>query len=70
MGAGFFLGREHAQAEYRVIEHFYEGKRANMPWYGGFERRAWNVKSILDFVLPIVATTVAVVIISITVSAQ
>ena len=70
LGIGFFLGREHAQAEYRVIQKFYDGKRANMPWYGGFERRAWNVKSILDFVLPIVATMVAVVIISATVSVQ
>ena len=70
LGLGFFLGREHAQAEYRVIQKFYEGKRANMPWYGGFEPRGWDLKSILDFVLPIVATMVAVVIISITVSAQ
>jgi len=69
-GSAFFLGREHAQAEYRVIQKFYDGKRANMPWYGGFERRAWDVKSILDFVLPIVATMVAVVIISATVSVQ
>ena len=67
---GYYLGREMAQAEYRVIQTYYGGKRANMPWYGGFERRAWNVKSILDFVLPIVATMVAVVIISATVSVQ
>jgi hypothetical protein len=62
-GVAFFVGREHAQAEYRVIEHFYEGKRANMPWSGGFERRAWNLKSILDFVLPIAATAIALIII-------
>jgi hypothetical protein len=62
-GSAFFVGREHAQAEYRVIEHFYEGKRANMPWHGGFERRAWNVKGILDFVLPIAATAIAFIII-------
>jgi hypothetical protein len=63
LGIGFFLGREHAQAEYRVIQTYYGGKRANMPWYGGFERRAWDVKSILDFVLPIVATTIVLIII-------
>jgi hypothetical protein len=68
--AGFYLGREIAQAEYRVIQTYYGGRRSKMPWYGGFERRAWDVKSILDFVLPIVATMVAVVIISLTVSAQ
>jgi hypothetical protein len=62
-GSAFFVGREHAQAEYRVIEHFYEGKRANAPWYGGFEPRAWNLKSILDFVLPIAATAIALIII-------
>jgi hypothetical protein len=62
-GVAFFVGREHAQAEYRVIEHFYEGKRANAPWYGGFERRAWSLKSILDFVLPIAATAIALIII-------
>jgi hypothetical protein len=70
LAAGFYLGREHAQAEYRVIQTYYGGKRANMPWYGGFERRGWDRKSILDFVLPIVATMVAVVIISATVSVQ
>lgn len=62
-GSAFFVGREHAQAEYRVIEHFYENKRANMPWYGGFEPRAWSLKSILDFVLPIAATAIALIII-------
>jgi len=56
--AGYYLGREMAQAEYRVIQNFYDGKRVNMPWYGAFERRAWNVKSISDFVLPIAATTI------------
>ena len=65
-GSAFFLGREHTQAEYRVIEHFYEGKRTNMPWYGGFEIRAWDLKSVLDFGLPIIVTTITLVIIAIT----
>jgi len=68
--AGYYIGREMAQAEYRVIQTYYDGRRSKMPWYGAFERRAWNVKAILDFVLPIVATMVAVVIISATVSVQ
>lgn len=55
-GAAFFLGREHAQAEYRVIQKFYEGKRSNMPWYGGFEPRGWDRKSMLDWVLPTTVT--------------
>lgn len=51
-GAFFFIGREHAQAEYRNIEHNYERKRANMPWWGGFDPKAWNLKSMLDWILP------------------
>jgi hypothetical protein len=63
VGSAFFLGREHAQAEYRVIEHFYEGKRANMPWYGGFELRGWDKKSVMDFLLPIFSTAIVFMII-------
>lgn len=62
-GSAFFLGREHSQAEQRVIKHFYEGKRENMPWCGGFESRGWDRKSVTDFALPIVATTIAFIII-------
>ena len=61
LAAGFYLGREHAQAEYRVIQKFYDGKRANMPWYGGFEPRGWDMKSMLDWILPTVITmTIAI----------
>ena len=56
LAAGFYLGREHAQAEYRVIQTYYGGKRANMPWYGGFEPRGWDMKSMLDWILPTVIT--------------
>ena len=51
---GFYAGREQTQAEYRWIERYGGGKRANMPWYGGFDKRVWNVKSVTDFALPIV----------------
>lgn len=51
-GAFFFIGREHAQAEYRNIEKNYAGKRLNMPWWGGFELKAWDLKSMLDWILP------------------
>jgi hypothetical protein len=54
-GAFFFIGREYAQAEYRVIQKFYDGKRANMPWWGGFDPKAWNLKSMLDWLLPTVS---------------
>ena len=52
---GYFLGREMAQAEYRVIKDFYDGKRANMPWYGSLERRAWTKKGMFDWILPAAA---------------
>ena len=56
-GASYFWGREYAQAEYRNIEHNYGGRRANMPFLGGLEARAWTLKGILDFVLPTVSVT-------------
>jgi len=43
--AVFFLGREIAQAEYRWIEKFAGGLRANMPWWGGFDYRVWDAHS-------------------------
>lgn len=46
--ATFYIGREHAQAEYRAIKSFYGGKRASAPWWCGFEPRAWNGKAIID----------------------
>ena len=51
---GYYLGREMAQAEYRVIEQYYL-RRSKMPWYGAFERRAWDKKSMLDWILPLTA---------------
>jgi len=54
-GSFYFIGREYAQAEYRNIEHNYDGRRANMPYFGGLELRAWTLKGVLDFVLPSIA---------------
>ena len=54
-GAAFFIGREIAQAEYRWIEAYGEGKRANLPWWGAFTPKAWTVKSVVDFVAPAAA---------------
>lgn len=56
-GASYFWGREYAQAESRNIEHNYGGRRANMPFWGGLEARAWTLKGILDFVLPTLAVS-------------
>lgn len=52
----FYMGREHAQAEYRWIEHYGAGRRANMPWWGGFDPKVWNLKSLTDWLLPLLAT--------------
>lgn len=52
----FYLGREFTQAEYRYISTYGNGKRANMPWYGGFLPKVWNTKSILDWVLPLIVS--------------
>ncbi|MSQ67786.1 MAG: hypothetical protein EXR83_06280 [Gammaproteobacteria bacterium] len=56
LATAFFLGREFTQAEYRAIEHFYDGRRAHAPWAAGFELRAWNLKSLLDWLAPALAT--------------
>ncbi|EEY7179006.1 hypothetical protein ACQ47K_000941 [Escherichia coli] len=54
-GCTFFIAREHTQAEYRWIEMFGHGKRINMPWWGGFDPRAWDVASLMDFAVSVVA---------------
>ena len=36
------ISRELTQAEYRWIEQFGGGLRANMPWWGGFDLRVWQ----------------------------
>lgn len=56
-GAAYFIGREYAQAEYRVIAAHYKRREA-MPWWGGFEARAWTAKGLSDFILPTVAVCV------------
>lgn len=54
VGAAFYVGREHAQAEYRTTYTNYGRKRANAPWWCGFEPRAWDEKSLLDWMVPVV----------------
>lgn len=53
LAIGVFFGREHAQAEYRWIERFGEGKRANWRWNNIFTAKIWSVDSVVwDFLLP------------------
>lgn len=58
LGCLWFIAREQTQAEYRWIAKFGAGKRENMPWWGGFDRRAWNMPSLLDWLVPVLACTV------------
>ena len=54
LGCIWFIAREHTQAEYRWIAEFGNGKRANMPWCGGFDTRVWDRASQLDCLVPAV----------------
>lgn len=57
LACGYFLGREMAQAEYRWIEQFGQGLRANMPWWGAFDGRVWpKADQFADWIGPIVTT--------------
>lgn len=58
IGCVWFIAREHTQAEYRWIAQFGGGKRANMPWWGGFSWRVWNLPSLLDWLVPVLACAV------------
>lgn len=55
IGCTLFIAREHTQAEYRWIAQFGTGRRTNMPWWGGFDWRAWNLPSLLDWLAPAAA---------------
>lgn len=54
----WWIAREHTQAEYRWIEKYGQGLRANMPEWAGFDRRVWNVASLLDFIAPVMACSI------------
>ena len=54
----WFLSREIAQAEYRWIEQFGSGLRANMPWWGGVDPRVWKRPDPwLDWIVPSLVTS-------------
>lgn len=51
------ISREITQAEYRWIEAYGHGLRANMPWWGGLDLSVWHkLDPWVDWVLPTVAT--------------
>jgi hypothetical protein len=51
-----FVVRELTQAEYRYIDRFLGGVRANMPWYASVLPVVWDVHSVLGFALPTVVS--------------
>ena len=57
------IAREITQAEYRWIEWFGDGRRANMPWWGGLDLRVWQrADPWLDWTLPCaIAVIIAVI---------
>jgi len=55
LGCCWFIAREHTQAEYRWIALYGSGQRASMPWWGGFDYRVWNVGSVMDWLIPVLA---------------
>lgn len=56
-GAFFFIGREHDQAEYRWINQFGDGKRSNLPFFGGLDPKVWRGQydAWLDWLIPALA---------------
>lgn len=59
---GYFIGREFGQAEYRWIEQFGGGQRANFPWWGAFDPKVWTkLDQITDWLGPLMATSVVAI---------
>lgn len=55
--SGYFIGREIAQAEYRWIEQFGTGLRADMPWHAVFDPRVWQTADqTADWLGPVIVT--------------
>lgn len=62
-GAAFFIGREHAQAEYRYIEAN-GGSRYDTPEppeIAALNPRWWSKDAVLDFVFPVIAVVAVAV---------
>lgn len=56
--AGWAVSREITQAEYRWIEHYGGGLRANMPWWGGLDPLVWQkADPWLDWLAPTLLVT-------------
>lgn len=59
--AALYAGREHAQAEERWMRAR-DLNRASSPWWMGFAPSAWTAKSLLDWILPLLACCSAAIV--------
>ena len=60
------LSREITQAEYRWIEQYGAGLRANMPWWGGLDFRVWQyVDPWLDWLVPAAAAILIAILVNV-----
>ena len=58
VASAWAISREITQAEYRWIEQFGSGLRANMPWWGGLDPAVWQrLDPWLDWLLPSLTVT-------------
>lgn len=64
VGIALYAGREHAQAEQRIIQNRYAGRRADAPWWAGFHPAAWNRAALIDLLAPAAATLAAALILA------
>ena len=49
----FYISREFAQAEYRYVIKHCHGSFKTMPTFAGFYPEVWNMKSMLDWIIPL-----------------
>ena len=59
VASAWAISREITQAEYRWIETYGSGLRANMPWWGGVDPKVWAYADPwLDWIVPLVTVVV------------
>ena len=64
VASAWAISREITQAEYRWIEHFGFGLRANMPWWGGVDPKVWAYPDPwLDWIVPL-ATVILIALVA------
>lgn len=62
IGITIFIVRELTQAEYRWIEKFGNGLRANMPRFGCLDPRIWDFHSLTDWIFPFIVNSLLAII--------